>query len=508
MTSAQVGGRTSEPSRIGWGFGALLVLSSSAIVLVAEIVAARVIAPYVGITLETFSAVIGCVLAGISLGSWIGGWLADRVPIRTLLTGALGLGGALLIASPYIVRSAGPGVIQSDPGSALVLAASAFLLPAIALSAVTPTVLKAIGEGSRRLGSVAGAISAIGTAGALIGNFGAGFVLVGALRSSQILVFCGALCLILAAVTLLVLGGTVPTRAGRSTAAVLLLAGVGGSQLGSQLPCDAETEYVCLNIDETGPNTYLIRSNIYSSSVTNVSDPTRLTFGYVREIAAVVQAAADPGVQGVDFGYVGGGGYTLPLYFEATYPESSHLVYEIDGEMVGLVTTVLGIADRPQRFPTRIGDARAEVATSQPQSLDVLVGDAFSGISVPWHLTTTEFLEDIDALIKPGGLYIMNLIDYDDYALARAEARTFRAVFEEVVVVAPRIVLSASTGAGSNILLVGGSDLPDVDTLNQVLAGANSGGTAIAGRALDAFIGDEIQLTDDFAPVDQLLGRP
>ena len=46
-----------------WVFGALLVLAASAIVLVSEIVAARVIAPYVGLTLETFSAVIGCVPA-------------------------------------------------------------------------------------------------------------------------------------------------------------------------------------------------------------------------------------------------------------------------------------------------------------------------------------------------------------------------------------------------------------------------------------------------------------
>jgi MFS family permease len=496
-------------ARIGWGFGALLVLASSGIVLVAEIVAARVIAPYVGITLETFSAVIGCVLAGISLGSWIGGWLADRVPTRLLVVGALGLGGASLVASPYIVRVIGPGVTPSDPGSAVALAVTAFLLPAVSLSAVTPTVLKAIGEGSPRLGSIAGSISAIGTAGALIGNFAAGFILVGTLRSAQILVACGSLCLILATVALFAIGGNPSTRATRSAAAaVLLLAAVVGSQLGRQLPCDAETEYVCLNIEQTAPNTYLIRSNIYSSSVTNSADPTYLAFPYVREIVALVAAAIDPAAPDVSFGYVGGGGYTLPLYFEATYPESSHLVYEIDGDMVDRVTTMLGIDDREERFPTSIGDARVGVAVSEPQSLDVVVGDAFSGISVPWHLTTTEFLEDIDGLLKPGGLYVMNLIDYDHYDLARAEARTFQAVFDDVVVVAPEFVLSATSGAGSNILLIGGSDLPDVNTLTQALANAGSGTTAIAGRDLEAFIGGEIQLTDDFAPVDQLLGRP
>ena len=497
--------------RVGWPFGAVLVLASSAIVLVSEIVAARVIAPYVGITLETFSAVIGCVLAGISIGSWAGGWLADRVPARTLLTGSLTLGGAALIASPYVVRGIGPHVTPSAPSGALFLAAGGFLLPSIALSAVTPTVLKAIGQGSRRLGSVAGAVSAIGTAGALIGNFGAGFILVGSLRSGQILVLCGSACLVLAAATALVLGS--PGRGhggsrGVGAAVLLLVGGVGGSQLGRQLPCDAETKYVCLNIDQTAPDTYLIRSNIYSSSVTNVADPTDLQFGYVREVAAVVEVAVDPDGQELGFGYVGGGGYTLPLYFEAIYPGASHVVYEIDEDLVDRVTTVLGIENRDARFPTRIGDARAEVATSSRGSMDVVVGDAFSGISVPWHLTTKEFLEDVRSLLTPRGLYVMNLIDYDHYDLARAQAMTFRSVFDDVAVIAPSFVLSDSNGTGSNVLLIGGDDVPDAAVLNEALRRTRSGGVAVTGTDLDVFIGDAIALTDDFAPVDQLLGRP
>ena len=360
-------------SDIGWWFGGALVLLASAIVLVTEIVAARVIAPYVGITLETFSAVIGCVLAGISLGSGLGGWLADRIAARWLLAAALAVGGAALIASPHIVTSVGPGVTPSNPSGALTLAVSAFLLPSIALSMVTPTILRSIGQGSRRLGSVAGSVSAIGTIGALLGNFGASFILVGAMRSAQILVFCGVVCLVLAAAAILVLGGDGPPQA---VAAFLLVgAALGGTQVDDNLPCLVETEYVCLNVDQINDQTFEIRSNIYSSSVTNVADPTALEFTYVRDVAAV--AAATLADDAPAFGYVGGGGYTLPLYFEATYPGSTHVVYEIDGEMVDEVTSTLGIDDRARRFPTRIGDARAEVATSDEDSMDLVVGDAF-----------------------------------------------------------------------------------------------------------------------------------
>ena len=482
------------------------MLTSSAIVLVAEVVATRVIAPYVGLTLETFSAVIGCVLAGISIGSWTGGWLADRVPTRTVTLASLTLGGVTLIAAPSIVRTLGPNAAGSRASGALLLAASGFLVPSVALSAITPAVLASIGAGSRKLGSVAGAVSALGTAGALLGNFSAGFVLVGTLRSGQILVLCGAACLLLAAATALALGPPGPVRV--LAAVALASAGVGGSLLGRQLPCDAETKYVCLNIEELSPSTYLIRSNVYSSSVTNVADPHELHFDYVRDMAAVVDASPAGGALEPRFVYVGGGGYTLPLHFEARYPRASHLVYEIDGALVERVTRVLGIDDRRDRFPTRIGDARAEVAAADADSATVVIGDAFSGIAVPWHLTTREFLDDVAATLTPDGSYVMNLIDADTYEFARAEAQTFRSVFREVAIVAPGHVLSGFSGEVANIVLIGGNDLPDAAVLQQALRDRSSTSVAVGGRDVATFAGDATILSDGFAPVDQLLRRP
>ncbi len=492
-----------------------LVLLSSAVVLVSEIVATRVIAPYVGITLETISAVIGCILAGISLGSWLGGAMADRWPARTVLVPALGIGGALLIASPYIVRELGPGRTASNPTSALVLTLAGFLLPSIALSAVPPTVLKALAQGAPRLGSIAGAMSAIATAGALLGNFGAGFVLVGTLRSGQILVLCGAACLVLAALTALVLGERTSGRI--AVAGALALGGlVAGAGLDARLPCGSETKYVCLNIEEVRPDVFLVQSNIYNTSRTNVADPFDLGLSYARDVAAVVAAhevrspeAGDGGRGGPPaFGYVGGGGYTLPLLFDAAYPGSSHLVYEIDADLVREVTDALGIDDLGERFPVRIGDARVEIADAAAGSFDYVIGDAFAGISVPWHLTTVEFLEDVKQALGPDGLYVMNLIDYDSHDLARAQARTIEAVFGEVVVIAPSSVFTTSDGIGENIILVGGTGLPDENALRVELRGLESRSAVAAGRdIIDAFIGDATLLTDDFAPVDQLIGR-
>ncbi len=507
-----VGPGAGPPSSVFLG---ALVLLSSAVVLVSEIVATRVIAPYVGITLETISAVIGVILAGISLGSWLGGVLADRWPVRAVLVPALAIGGALLIASPYVVRELGPGRTASNPTSALVLTIAGFLLPSIALSAVPPTVLKTLAQGAPRLGSIAGAMSAIATAGALLGNFGAGFVLVGTLRSGQILVVCGSACLVLAAITAFVLRDRTTSRAG-IVPVVLVIGGLAaGAGLDARLPCGTETKYVCLNIDELQPDVFLVQSNIYNSSRTNVADPNDLGLHYARDVAAVVAAhegrspGAGTGGGPPAFGYVGGGGYTLPLFFEAAYPGSSHLVYEIDADLVREVVEAFGIDDLAERFPARIGDARVEMADAVPGSFDYVIGDAFAGISVPWHLTTVEFLEDVKASLGPDGLYIMNLIDYDNHDLARAQARTIEAVFGEVVVIAPENVFSASDGIGENIILVGGASLPDEPALRPELRRLDSRSAVAGGRnAIDAFVGDATLLTDDFAPVDQLIGRP
>ena len=48
--------------------GALLVFVCSAAVLMLEILAGRLLAPYVGVSLNTYTAIIGTVLAAIALG--------------------------------------------------------------------------------------------------------------------------------------------------------------------------------------------------------------------------------------------------------------------------------------------------------------------------------------------------------------------------------------------------------------------------------------------------------
>ena len=86
---------TSDPEASGLGpyAAAALVFGASASVLVVEVVALRLLAPYLGLTLETSTIVIGLALAAIAGGSWMGGRLADTVPPRRLLGPMLAVAG-------------------------------------------------------------------------------------------------------------------------------------------------------------------------------------------------------------------------------------------------------------------------------------------------------------------------------------------------------------------------------------------------------------------------------
>ena len=108
-----------EPTSLGRNAAAALVFGASASVLVVELVALRLLAPYLGLTLETSTLVIGVALAAIAIGSWAGGRVADVMPPRRALGPLLGVSGVAVAATPFAVRGAG----SIDGGPLMLVAA-------------------------------------------------------------------------------------------------------------------------------------------------------------------------------------------------------------------------------------------------------------------------------------------------------------------------------------------------------------------------------------------------
>jgi spermidine synthase len=478
------------------GLAGALVFSTSASVLVLEILAGRLLAPYVGVTLETFTAVIGTALAGIALGTWAGGQLADRHEPARLIGPELVVGGVLALLAVPVVRLVGPGAPPGDPVAMVVLAALSIFLPAAVLSAVSPTVVKASLADLAETGRVVGRLSGLGTAGAIFGTFVTGFVLVAALPTPAIVVVVGTAAIVAGVVLWFALRG-VARWAMAPLAAVALLAAGGSLTLDS--PCDRESAYYCAAVvtdPERSSGRYL-RLDRLDHSYVDLNDPTHLEFSYTRMLAAAIDAQTRGPLAAV---HVGGGGFSMPRWLAATRPGSSSDVVEIDPTLVELAEDELGLVTGPD-LRVRIGDGRTELQDFPAGQTDVVVGDAFGSLSVPWHLTTGEYIAEVHRLLRPGGWYLLNVIDYPPLRFTRAEVATLRERFTAVAVV----TLPERLDEGGNFVLVAGDGPIDVAAISAEAAELGLAVAVLEGRELDAFVGDARPLSDDFAPVDQML---
>jgi predicted membrane-bound spermidine synthase len=82
-----------------------IVFISSFCVMVIELIAARVMAPSIGVSLYTWTSIIGVILAGIALGNYTGGKIADKHPSPLVLVGIFFLGSLLTVAIMPIAKT-------------------------------------------------------------------------------------------------------------------------------------------------------------------------------------------------------------------------------------------------------------------------------------------------------------------------------------------------------------------------------------------------------------------
>jgi len=493
------------------GLAAFLVFLTSGAVLVLETVSLRLVGPYLGVTLQVTSSVIGVALAAIAYGAWTGGRIADRRDPRTLLPGALVLAAIATAVTLPIVRYAGEALRGSAASGILLLTALAVFIPAFLLSAVTPLVVKLQLGDLRNTGQVVGKLSSIGTLGGVTATLVTGFILVAALPTSAIVIGL-AVVLGLAGLAVgfylrrtdgLVVAGT--SRAG-AMLAVVGLAGAGLSAA-APTPCDVETAYHCASVERDpsreGGRTLLLNSARHS--FVDLDDPTHLEFAYTQWLGAVADTVA-PATTSIDAVHLGGGGFTMPRYLTATRPGTTNEVYEIDGELVKLDERELGVRQGPD-LTTKVGDARMLLADRPTASADLVVGDAFGHLVVPWHLATREMAADVARVVRPTGIYAQNVIDYPPLRFIKAEVATVAAEFPYVALVAPQAAIDGHQG--SNFVIVAGHAPLPLDALRIRLTEDDDGGavTLLTGAALDAFVDGAAPLTDEHAPVDQLLAN-
>jgi hypothetical protein len=215
------------------------------------------------------------------------------------------------------------------------------------------------------------------------------------------------------------------------------------------------------------------------SSHVDLDDPTHLEFGYVRRIGDVVDF-----VRPKEVVHLGGGACTLARYVHATVPGSMNEVYERDEGVLRVAREHLGLRTHP-RLRVRIGDAAALLAKRPEGSADMVIGDAFVGLDVPEALTTAAFTAEVRRVLRPSGVYALNVDDAAPLPVARRHAATLAATFAHLAVVAPRPLLRGR-GGGNVVLLASDAPLP-IAPLRRAVAGSVDREEVLAGTAAAAF---------------------
>jgi hypothetical protein len=248
--------------------------------------------------------------------------------------------------------------------------------------------------------------------------------------------------------------------------------------------------------------------------VSSLENPTRLEFSYLRTYAGLTApVAAAAGGRPTTLS-IGGGAYTFPRYLEATYPEAVVEVVEIDPGVTEIAHRELGLP-RATRIHSHHGDARQFFLERRPRArYDLIYGDAFNDLSIPYHLTTREFNDLVAAALAPGGLYLANVIDDPEQGrFLAAYANTLRLSYPHVQVLSDpaareRLAPAAPAAPGRRpprTWVVAASRRPLAE-----LAGGPAGEPTLATRLDDAELAALLarsapRLTDDYAPVENLL---
>jgi len=469
-----------------------------------EILAGRILAPEFGNSIYTWGGIIGVFLAALSLGYHRGGRRASANAshsrlVWVFLATALYVAGVVLFGD-MVVRATGlfpvPSQFASLPAITLLFGPPTYLL-----GYVSPYAAELAGGD---VGATAGHVYALGTIGSIVGAFATTYVLVPTLSVPQIGLVLGLSAVAAAAaVAAPDLIGATGLRVGSVVLALVVAAAVGG--VGPAVAGDSvystQTAYQELRVVDRG-DTRTMYLDGQPHSAMDRRDATRHVFDYTRYFHAPLLLTED--VDRVLF--VGGGGFTGPRIFHEMYPNVTVDVVEIDPAVVDAADQYFGIP-ASERMNVHVDGGR-QYLESTNRTYDLIVLDAYRKDSVPFQLTTVEFMQLASDRLDDDGVLLANLIAAPSGPASefyRAEYGTMEQVFPRVYsfpTAGGPVVQNIEVVATKRSTLVTEAELQARNERRDI--GIDLSGELSSYRR-DEPTQDVPVLTDDRAPVDTLL---
>ncbi len=274
---------------------------------------------------------------------------------------------------------------------------------------------------------------------------------------------------------------------------------------GKDVVYSAESLYHSIEVYDVGGKMRYLACDGKVQSAMLLADPAYLYYPYVRSaISGIALLGRTPS----NIAVVGLGGGTMAAYLEAHYPSSRLDVIELDPMVFEMAKEYFNFTPSVNTG-VFIADARAHLRRSH-KLYDIIILDAYQGATLPFHLTTAEFLRLVKSRLKPGGLVIGNYWYEKVNQYIHSQMRTYQSVFGELYLL--------DTGREGSLIFVAKSEKGLFDkkvymqSARQMMAlrGMNYDITDIIKTQLRHVTDKPINaaiLTDDYAPVNMLKER-
>lgn len=407
----EVAASSSKGTRIFLGISCFL---AGAAMMVIEICAYRLLAPFFGNSVYTWTALIGVILIAFSAGGYLGGHLADRKMALDLL-GWLLAGSAVLtffipaLHTVFALSLSDRGLIAGPVMISLLL----FAIPGVLLGAVSPAAVRfySLTLKDTHVGAAAGTVSMLGSLGSFVGTFLSGFFLLSTFGVRSI--FFGTALVLLA---LAVFAFFLAKNSLKQQAPVILSGGFAFLMSWMTAPkqkpgviYEHESFYHHIEVSEQQDGKVTRRVLQLDSTMEGGMDANSgdLILPYqeywklalLREPAKVSNAL-----------FIGAGAFGMPENVSRDFPDAAVDVVEIDPQVIEVGRKFFKLDEYP-RVKAHAGDARRYLLQNDGKKWDLIFGDAYNGIrQIPPHLATQEFYQQVADHLEPKGIFIMNLI--------------------------------------------------------------------------------------------------
>jgi tetratricopeptide (TPR) repeat protein len=398
------------------------------------------------------------VLAGITIGNYLGGRIADRFVARKALAVLFGVSSVSCVVIVVLNNVIGQWFWLwsfSWPVRVFSHVAIVFLVPSTLLGTISPVVAKIALDKGLPTGRTVGDIYAWGAAGSIAGTFFAGFYLIAAMGTVNIIWMVGGILLLMGIVyyarlwvlyiwaaifiALLSMGMTPAEWAENAGSSLALRAKPDPSIL-----YEDETHYCHVFVKRLSQNPdrrAFIQDKLRHSDIV-MDDVLNLQYPYTKIYLGLTQGiSADKDKLSVMV--IGGGGYVYPRCIEKLWPDSRIDVIEIDPGVTEAAIQAFGL-EKDTSIRTFNMDARnyvdellrKEDSGGEIVRYDFIYEDAINDYSVPFQLVTEEFNEKIARLLTDDGVYMVNLVDvFDSSLFLGAYVNTLQQTFPFVYVV-------------------------------------------------------------------------